>query len=102
MALHNVSMYFNIISYCADDTNVSISETRIRLYKVYAKGFPNNYYNRLLLNIDNTKVLPYKYANSINDISINSTEIYLVSSYTCIGVILDTNLNFVKHIKNYY
>ena len=36
--------------------------------------------NRLILNIDKTKVLPYIYANIINVISINSTEICLVSS----------------------
>ena len=50
-----------------------------------------NYYNRLILNIDKTKVLPYKDANISNSISINSTEICLVSSYTFLGVILDNN-----------
>ena len=35
--------------------------------------------NILILNIDKTKVLPYKDANIINSISINSTEICLVS-----------------------
>ena len=36
--------------------------------------------NRLILNIDKTKVLPYKDEHSINSISINLTEIarYLV------------------------
>ena len=47
--------------------------------------------NRLLLNIDKTKVLPYKDKNIINSILINSTEICLVSSYTFLGVILDNN-----------
>ena len=47
--------------------------------------------NRLILNIVKTKVLPYKDANIINSISINSTEIFLLSSYTFLGVILDNN-----------
>ena len=55
--------------------------------------------NRLILNIDKTKVLPYKDANIINSISINSTEICLVSHYTFLGVILDNNLNFKEHIR---
>ena len=37
-----------------------------------------NGYNRLILHIDKTKVLPYKDANIINSISIKSTEICLV------------------------
>ena len=44
--------------------------------------------NRLILNIDKTKVLPYKDVHSINGISINSSEICLVYSYTFLGVIL--------------
>ena len=44
-------------------------------------------------------MLPYKDANFINSISINSTEICLVSSYTFFGVILDNNLNFKEHIR---
>ena len=59
--------------------------------------------NRLILNIDKTKVLAYKDANIINSISINSNEICLgfclVSSYTFLGVILDNNLNFKEHIR---
>ena len=54
--------------------------------------------NRLILNIDKNKVLPYKVCyliykddHIINSISINSTEISLVSSYTFLGVILDHN-----------
>ena len=60
------------------------------------KCFTNN---RLILNVDKTKVLPYKYANIINSISINSTEICLVSSYIFLGVILDNNLNFKEYIR---
>ena len=55
--------------------------------------------NRLILNIDKTKVLPYKDANIIKAISINSTNICLVSSYTFLGVIIDNNLNFKEHIR---
>ena len=44
-------------------------------------------------------MLTYKYANIINSISINSTEICLVSSYTFLGVILVNNLNFKEHIR---
>ena len=55
--------------------------------------------NRLILNIDKTKVLPYKDAHIIKAISINSTNICLVSSYTFLGVNIDNNLNFKEHIR---
>ena len=48
--------------------------------------------------MNKTKVLPYKNANIINSLSINSTEICLVTIYTFIGVILDNNYNFKEHI----
>ena len=76
----------------ADDTSVSISEPSnktlckslnlviLNLHEWFTS-------NRLILHIDKTKVLLYKDVNSINSISINSTEICLVSSYTFLGVI---------------
>ena len=105
MALHNLNIHFNLILF-ADDTSVSISEpsnkTLCKILNLVIlnlhKWFINN---RLILNIDKTKVLPYKDANIINIISINSTEICLVSSYTFLGVILYNNLNFKEHIRKY-
>ena len=44
-------------------------------------------------------MLPYKDTNIINSILINSTEIYLVSSYIFHGVILDNNSNFKEYIR---
>ena len=81
----------NIILF-ADDTSVSISEPSNKtLCKSLNLVILNVHEwftsNRLILHIDKTKVLLYKDANSINSISINSTEICLVSSYTFLGVI---------------
>ena len=82
MALHNLNINCNPILF-ADDTSVSISEPsnktlckslNLVILNVY-EWFTNN---RLILNIDKTKVLPYNDANIINIISINSTEICLV------------------------
>ena len=103
MALLNLNINFNLILF-ADDTLVSINEpsnkTLCKSLNVVIlnlhEWFTNN---RLILNIDKTKVLPYKDANIINSISINSTVICLVSSYTFLGVILDNNLNFKEHIR---
>ena len=67
---------------------------KFRLLNVH-EWFTNN---SLLLNINKIKVLPCKYANIINSILMNSTEICLVSIYTFLGVILDNNLNFKEHI----
>ena len=86
MALHNLNINLNIILF-ADDTSVSISEPSNKtLYKSLNfvilnlhEWFTNNI---LILNVDKIKVLPYKDANIINSISINSTKIFLVSSYT--------------------
>ena len=90
MALHNLNINFNLILF-ADDTSVSISEPCNSLNLVILnlhEWFTNN---RLILNIDKTKVLLYKDAHIIKAISINSTNICLVSSYTFLGVIIDTN-----------
>ena len=95
MALHNLNINFNIILF-ADDTSISISEpsnkilcNRLNLVILNLHEWFTN--NRLILNIDKTKVLPYKDAHIIKAISINSTNICLVSSYTCLGVIIDNN-----------
>ena len=103
MALLNLNINLNLKLF-ADDTLVTINEpsnkTLCKSLNVVIlnlhEWFTNN---RLILNIDKTKVLPYKDANIINSISINSTVICLVSSYTFLGVILDNNLNFKEHIR---
>ena len=104
MALYNLNINCNLILF-ADDTSVSISEPSnntlcksLNLVILNLHEWFTN--NRLILNIDKTKVIPYKDANIINSISINSTEIFLVSSYTFLGVILDNNSNFKEHKKN--
>ena len=107
MALHNLNINFNLILF-ADDTSVSISEpsnkilcNSLNLVILNLHEWFTN--NRLILNIDKTKVLPYKDTHIIKAISINSTNIglvlCLVSSYTFLGVIIDNNLNVKEHIR---
>ena len=95
IALHNLNINYNRILF-ANDTSVNISEPSnntlcksLNLVILNVDDWFTN--NILILNIDKTKVLPYKDAHIINYISINSTEICLVSSYTFLGVILDNN-----------
>ena len=95
MALHNLNINFNLILF-ADDTSVSISEpsnkilcNSLNLVILNLHEWFTN--NRLILNIDKTKVLPYKDAHIIKAIYINSTNICLVSIYTFLGVIIDNN-----------
>ena len=97
MALHNLNINVNLILF-AGDTSVRTSEPSNKtLYKSLTLVILNSHEwftnNKLILNIDKTKVLLYKDATIINSISINSTELCLVSSYTFLGVILDNNLN---------
>ena len=99
MALHNLNINFNPY-FLLTIHRLALFNQVIRLYRVHIckslnlvilnlhEWFTNN---RLILNIDKTKVLPYKYANIIKSISINSNEICLISSYTFLGVILDNN-----------
>ena len=99
MALDNLNINCNLILF-ADDTSVSINEPsnktlckslNLVIFNLH-EWFTNNILTyRLILNIDKTIVLPYKDAHIINSISIKSTEICLVSSYTFLGVILDNN-----------
>ena len=70
MALHNLNINCNLILF-ADDTSVSISEPSnknlcksLNLVILNLHEWFTN--NRLILNIDKTKVLPYKDANIIN------------------------------------
>ena len=78
MVLHNLNINFNLILF-ADDPSVSISEpsnkTLLKSLNLVILNLHEWFTNRLILNIDNIKVLPYKEANCINSISINSTEI---------------------------
>ena len=69
MALHNLNINFNLILF-TDDTSVSISEPSNKilcnsLNLVILNVHEWFTYNRLILNIDKTKVLPYKYAHII-------------------------------------
>ena len=106
MTLHNLNTNVNLILF-ADDTSVIISEPSNKTLCKSLNLVIFNFYewftnNRLILNIDKTKVLPYKDANIIKSISFNSTKIFLVSSYTFLGVILDNNLKCKEHIRNYH
>ena len=73
--LHNLNINFIRILF-SDDTSVRISELsnkilfkslNLVIFNLHER-FTNNYYNILILNIDKTKVLPYKDANISNGI----------------------------------
>ena len=52
--------------------------------------------NKLQLNIEKTKILPYFKTTIINNINLNNTNIEIVDRYTFLGIILDSNLTYYK------
>ena len=63
--------------------------------------------NKLLLNTNKTKVMVIGSRQKINalnenhlDVHIRTTQIECVSLYKCLGVIVDSNLLFTKHVEN--
>ena len=56
--------------------------------------------NKLKLNIEKTKILPYFNTKIINNINLNNVNIEIVDRYTFLGIILDSNLTYSFHIIN--
>ena len=56
--------------------------------------------NKLKLNIEKTKILPYFNTKIINNINLNNANIEIVDRYTFLGIILDSNLTYSFHIIN--
>ena len=89
----------------ADDTSLSIFansneelSSNMQLYLDRLCHWFN--INKLKLNIEKTKILPYFNTKIINNINLNNANIEIVDRYTFLGIILDSNLTYSFHIIN--
>ena len=89
----------------ADDTSLSIFansneelSSNMQLYLDRLCHWFN--INKLKLNIEKTKILPYFNTKIINNINLNNVNIEIVDRYTFLGIILDSNLTYSFHIIN--
>ena len=89
----------------ADDTSLSIFansneelSSNMQLYLDRLCHWFN--INKLKLNIEKTKILPYFNTKIINNINLNNANIEIADRYTFLGIILDSNLRYSFHIIN--
>ena len=91
----------------ADDTSLTIYANNELLTKYLQLYIDKLVYwfniNKLKLNIEKTKILPFMNARILKDIYIyiyiGNSKIEIVGSYTFLGLILDQHLTFKKHIE---
>ena len=87
----------------ADDTSLTIYAdnnellTKYLQFYIYKLVYWFNI-NKLKLNIEKTKMLPFMNARILKDIYIGKSKIEIVCSYTFLGLILDQHLTFKEHI----
>ena len=91
----------------ADDTSLAIYADNNELLTKYLQLYIDKLVyvfniNKLKLNIEKTKMLPFMNARILKDIYIyiyiGHSIIEIVGSYTFLGLILDQHLTFKKHI----
>ena len=88
----------------ADDTSLTIYADNNELLTKYLQLYIDKlvYWfniNKLKLNIEKTKILPFMNARILKDIYIGNSKIEIVGSYKFLGLILDQHLTFKKHIE---
>ena len=98
----NINLY-------ADDTSITIfaeNDTLLTYYLQYymdklKKWFDISnhlYINKLKLNIEKTKILPYINSGILKDITIDNIKIDKVNNYKFLGIYLDSQMTYKKHI----
>ena len=55
--------------------------------------------NKLKLNIEKTKILPYINSGILKDITIDNIKIDIVKHYKFLGIYLDSQMTYKKHIN---
>ena len=55
--------------------------------------------NKLKLNIEKTKILPYINYGILKDITIDNIKIDIVNNYKFLGIYLDSQMTYKKHIN---
>ena len=95
----------------ADDATMSVkgkttNEIQSKMNLALDEVFSWTQKNKLLLNTNKTKVMVIGSRQKINalnenhlDVHIRTTPIECVSQYKCLGVIVDSNLLFTKHVE---
>ena len=93
-----VYIYLNLY---ADDKSLTIYADNYELLTKYLQLYIDKllyWINKLKLNIEKTKILPFMNARILKDIYIVNSKIEILGSYIFLGLILDQHLTFKKHI----
>ena len=92
----NINLY-------ADDTSITIfaeNDTLLTYYLQYYMDKLKKWFdiNKLKLNIEKTKILPYINSGILKDIIIDNIKIDIVNNYKFLGIYLDSQMTYKKHI----
>ena len=93
----NINLY-------ADDTSITIfaeNDTLLIYYLQYYMDKLKKWFdiNKLKLNIEKTKILPYINSGVLKDITIDNIKIDIVNNYKFLGIYLDSQMTYKKHIN---
>ena len=93
----NINLY-------ADDTSITIfaeNDTLLTYYLQYYMDKLKKWFdiNKLKLNIEKTKILPYINSGILKDITIDNIKIDIVNNYKFLGIYLDSQMTYKKHIN---
>ena len=89
----------------ANDATLSVSGTSIqeiqnKLNHTMCKLHEWTLMNKVILNTDKTKVMLVGSHQRISTYDVNGKRLECVSNYKCLGVTIDVNLTFSKHVEN--
>ena len=92
------------INVYADDTSITIfaeNDTLLTYYLQYYMDKLKKWFdiNKLKLNIEKTKILPYINSGILKDITIDNIKIDIVNNYKFLGIYLDSQMTYKKHIN---
>ena len=93
----NINLY-------ANDTSITIfaeNDTLLTYYLQYYMDKLNKWFdiNKLKLNIEKTKILPYINSGILKDITIDNIKIDIVNNYKFLVIYSDSQMNYKKHIN---
>ena len=93
----NINLY-------ADDKSITIfaeNDTLLTYYLQYYMDKLKKWFDIINLNIEKIKILPYINSAILKDITIDNIKIDIVHNYKFLGIYLDSQMTYKKHI-NYF